>query len=122
MIKFLLILPFAVLLAGCQSTPKILSNPILQDRPAFVPPDTAPANQAPVNWIVMTKDNAAQKIAELEKKQGVVAVFALTPQGYQNLSLNVAELRRYIQQQNATIAAVREYYETPVGGKNGNQK
>ena len=74
----------------------------------------APAVQQPVNWIVITKDNAAEKIAELERSQGVVALFALTPQGYQNLSINVAELRRYIQQQNAVLAAVREYYETPV--------
>lgn len=119
--KLLLVLPLTVLLAACQSSPMVLSNPILQDRPRFVPPETTPAAQAPVNWIVITRENAAQKIAELEASEGRVALFALTPQGYQNLSLNVAELRRYIQQQNATIAAIKQYYETPVGGNNGNQ-
>lgn len=120
MMKSLLVLPLAVLVAGCQSTPTVLTNPIFQDRPKMNVQMPAPANQTPVNWIVLTKDNAAEKIAELEKKQGVVSVFALTPQGYQNLSVNVAELRRYIQQQNATITAVREYYETPV--QNGDKK
>jgi hypothetical protein len=118
--KKLLLLPIAALLAGCNSTPKVLTNPVLQDRPKFAVSDPMPANQSPLNWVVLTKDNASEKIAELEKKQGVVSVFALTPQGYQNLSINVAELRRYIQQQNATIAAIKEYYETPVN--NGEQK
>lgn len=120
MIKSLFVLPLAILVAGCQSTSTVLTNPVLQDRPKMNVQMPAPANQTPVNWIVLTKDNAAEKIAELEKKQGVVSVFALTPQGYQNLSINVAELRRYIQQQNATIAAVKEYYETPI--KNGDKK
>lgn len=119
--KVLLILPLALMLAACQSSPMVLTNPVLQNRATFVPPEVPPARQTSVNWIVLTKDNAAQKIAELERTQGVVAVFALTPQGYQNLSLNVSELRRYIQQQNATIAAIRQYYETPVGENNANQ-
>ena len=51
--------------------------------------------------------------AEIEKRGGVVTLFALTPQGYQNLSLNTSELRRYIQQQNAVIAAMKKYYEAP---------
>jgi len=112
-------IPLAFVLIGCQSTPQVVSTPVLQDRPRMTVNQPAPAAQQPVNWVVITKDNAAEKIAELERTQGVVALFALTPQGYQNLSINVAELRRYIQQQNAVLAAVREYYETPVqnGGR-----
>ena len=118
--RFLLALPFAIMLAGCQTTNTVMT-PILQDRPAFVPPPLTAAKQSPVNWIVLNKGNAAEKIAELEKSDGVVAVFALTPRGYENLSINVAELRRYIQQQNAIIAAMRQYYETPVGEPNANK-
>ena len=118
--KFLLAIPFALLLAGCQTT-NTISTPVLQDRPAFVPPSIPPAKQAPINWIVLNKGNAAEKIAELEKTDGVVAVLALTPRGYENLSMNVAELRRYIQQQNAIIAAIKEYYETPVVNNNVGQ-
>lgn len=119
--KFLLAIPFAIILAGCQTT-NTISTPVLQDRPAFVPPPIASAKQAPVNWIVLNKSNAAEKLAELEKSEGIVAVLALTPRGYENLSMNVAELRRYIQQQNAIIAAIREYYETPVVNDNVNKQ
>lgn len=117
--KILFLAPLAALLAACQSAPTVVSNPVLQDRPKMTVISPAPANQTPVNWIVINKDNAAEKIAELERTQGVVALFALTPQGYQNISMNVSELRRYIQQQNANIAAIREYYETPVQQNNG---
>lgn len=120
--KILFLAPIAMLLAGCQSAPTVISNPVLQDRPRMVVNNPTPANQAPVNWIVITKDNAAEKIAELERTQGVVALFALTPQGYQNISMNVSELRRYIQQQNATIAAIKEYYETPMQQNNGDRR
>jgi predicted transcriptional regulator len=35
-------------------------------------------------------------------------LFALTPQGYQNLSMNVSEMRRFMQQQQAIIAALKK--------------
>ena len=38
-------------------------------------------------------------------------VFGLTNQSYKALSLSVADLRRYIIQQNAVIKAYKEYYE-----------
>jgi hypothetical protein len=39
-------------------------------------------------------------------------LFALTPDGYQAISINGAEMRRYIQQLNAIILAMRAYYES----------
>ena len=115
-----LLLLSPLVLTACAASPQVITAPVLQDRPRMAVTAPAPAAQQPLTWIVITKDNAAEKIAELERTQGVVALFALTPQGYQNLSINVAELRRYIQQQNAVLAAVREYYETPV--QNGDRQ
>ena len=88
------------------------TKPIVVDKPKFVAPQLAPAVQLPVQWIVITKDNMHEKLAELEKTNGAVVLFALTPDGYQAMSLNGAELRRYIQQLNATILAMRRYYES----------
>lgn len=117
--KIALLTVFAALLAGCATT-KTVSTPVLQDRAPFIPASLVPAKQGPVNWIVLNKDNAIEKLAELEKTQGIVAVFAVTPKGYENLSLNSAELRRYIKQQKAIIVAMRQYYETPVKKTNSN--
>ena len=67
--------------------------------------------QLNLDWNIINKENAAQKLAAQEKKTGSSTFFALTAQGYQNLSINVGELRRYIQQQKATIEALKKYYE-----------
>jgi uncharacterized lipoprotein YajG len=104
----------ALSLAGCASTEtKMYVKPEVVERPKLEVPSPAPVQQLGFEWMVITKENAEQKFAEIEKRGGVVTLFALTPQGYQNLSLNVSELRRYIQQQNAVIAAMKKYYEAP---------
>ena len=113
--KKLFILPLVLLLGACSSSgPKVLLTPELQDRAKFVTPEISPAQQLNVEWVIINRKNFEQKIEELEKKNGPVSLFALTPQGYQNLSINIAELRRYIQQQNANITALKKYYEEPV--------
>lgn len=61
----------------------------------------------PVDWFVITEANLEEKIAEISSKTGNVVVFAITPKGYENLALGIAELRRYVKDQQAIIA----YYE-----------
>lgn len=103
----------AVTLAGCASTEKMVVQPQIVERPKLEVPSPAPVNQLPVEWVIITKENAEQKFKEIESRGGVVTLMALTPQGYQNLSMNVGELRRFIQQQQAVIAAMKKYYEAP---------
>ena len=61
----------------------------------------------PVDWFVITEDNIEEKIAEIDSKTGNVVMFAITPKGYENLALGIAELRRYVKDQQAIIG----YYE-----------
>jgi hypothetical protein len=104
----------ALALAGCASTnPQILVKPELIDKPHIEVPAPMPVQQSSFEWVVITKQNAEAKFKDIESKNGSVTLFALTPHGYQNLSMNVAELRRYIQQQSAVIAALKTYYEAP---------
>jgi hypothetical protein len=113
-IKLLIILIGAIsLLTACGSTePKVIEKPVLVDRPTLMVQDPQPAEQYEFEWVVITKDTAEAKFKELEGK-GVVVLFALTPQGYQNLAMGGAELRRYIQQQHSVIAAYKQYYDKP---------
>jgi hypothetical protein len=114
MIKLLLLFTGSLfLLAGCASpAPMVVEKPILVDRPSLMIQVPQPAEQYDFEWVVITKDNAEARFKELEAK-GVVVVFALTPNGYQNLSMGGAELRRYIQQQQSVIAAYKAYYDKP---------
>lgn len=99
---------FTILLAGCNGR-TVLEKPILVDRQELIIPKIQPVRQSNVKWTVITSDNAEQKLKNM-KNDGVVRVIALTPKGYQTLIMNIAELRRYIQQQSSVIAAYQEYY------------
>ena len=113
--KHLLLISLLVL-SGCSIFPKpteVITKPIIVERPKLELPTPAPADQKPMTWTVITKDNINEKIEELEAQGFEFVLFALTPQGYQNLSINIADLRRYIQQQNAIIVTLKEYYESP---------
>jgi hypothetical protein len=108
--KILYIAALAFLLSGCASKTKVFDKPVLVDRAELIVPQSQPASQTAVEWVILTPSNVEAKMLELQGK-GNVSYFALTPQGYQNLSMNVAELRRYIEQQNAVIAAYQKYYK-----------
>ena len=59
---------------------------------------------------VVTEENFDTFIEEFKSIYGEVAYVALSMRDYENLALNVAELRRYINQQTEIIV----YYEKAV--------
>ena len=106
-----LLLCATLLLAGCGGVaPKIVEKPILVDRPELIVPEIQPAEQYNFEWIVITKENFAEVAKDLESKGQTIVLFAVTPQGYQNLSVNIAELRRFITQQQSVIVSYKTYY------------
>ena len=60
-------------------------------------------------WVV-SKVNYKEFVKEYAKKNGGDSYIALSVKDYENLSLNFAELRRYIEQQKQIIV----YYENAV--------
>ena len=59
---------------------------------------------------VVNEDNYEEFIQEFKAKNGEVVYIAISVKDYENLSLNIAELRRYIEQQKQVIV----YYEEAV--------
>jgi uncharacterized protein (DUF1499 family) len=59
---------------------------------------------------VVSKSNYEEFVKEFESKNGGDAYIAISIKDYENLSLNFAELRRYIEQQQQIIV----YYEEAV--------
>ena len=102
------------LLAACTSDPKIIEKPVYLTRPAPVLPTAEPINQEPVEWTVITEDNWDDIVKKYETKKDRIVFFAVSPEGYETMSVDMAELRRYIQQQNSIIAAYRAYVDAPV--------
>ncbi len=71
-----------------------------------------------VKIYVVSKVNYKEFIKEYEKKNGGDSYIALSVKDYENLSLNFAELRRYIEQQKQIII----YYENAVKPEENGEK
>lgn len=69
-----------------------------------------PINLTDTRLYVVNKDNLEEFLEEFEKVNGNRAFVAFSVKDYENLALNIAELRRYIKQQNEIII----YYEEAV--------
>lgn len=77
------------------------------DRPRLVIPTVDQFTRRDIQWIVVTPANAET----IFRDKGEVALFALTSEGYKNLSLNTADQLKLILQQQAVIAAYSTYYQ-----------
>jgi hypothetical protein len=62
-------------------------------------------------WIIVTRDNAQEVFDRLEKEGSDPVIFGLTDKGYENLSIDFAEIRNFISTQRNIIIQYREYYE-----------
>lgn len=100
-----------LVVSACSRTPEpieISAKPV--DKPVLVLPRADTVKPRDVEWVIITESNFNEKVTELQRRNQPVAFFALTEKGYENLSLNLNDLRTFIQQQNAIIAAYQRYY------------
>jgi len=72
-----------------------------------------PVQMNDVKIYVVTEENYEEFLEEFNSKNGKTAWIAISVKDYENLSLNFAELRRYIEQQKEIIV----YYEDAVTPK-----
>ena len=66
-----------------------------------------PVQLVDVKWYVVTEENLAQFLEQFKKDNGAIAFMVVSVQGYENISMNIQDLRRYILQQKSIIV----YYE-----------
>lgn len=88
---------------------QVSAKPI--DKPELVLPYADPINTRDVQWIIITPENYEKVFADLAKTGQPIVLFGLTDKGYENLSLNLSDIRAYIQQQQAIILAYEGYYK-----------
>ena len=112
--NFLMILPLTLLISACSAfkepeqvvvtVPKIIRNEIpLATRPK-------PVTLVDTKIYVVTAENYDAFVEEFKGKNGDLVYVAISIKDYENLSLNIAELRRYINQQKEVIV----YYEDAI--------
>lgn len=122
---WLTILLSSFALTGCASFdffggPKVKPievKAVAQDKVQLNLKEPSPLEPRKVEWFIITPENANEVFTELEKKKYDVVLFGLTDDGYENLSLNMAEIRAYILKQRAVIKSYKDYYEPPKESK-----
>ena len=99
----------AIFLTGCSRTPEPEIKTVTQVQKIAVPivARPKPIDLTDTRVYVVNKDNLEEFIAEFGEENGELAFVALSIGDYENLALNIAELRRYINQQTDIIV----YYE-----------
>lgn len=70
-----------------------------------------------IEWRVVTPQNEEQFKVEFRKETGDNVYIAISVPDYENLSLNMAEIRRYIEQQQSIIV----YYEDSINRTDSNE-
>ena len=87
-------------------TEYIERNIPIQQRPS-------PVEMPNVEWYVVNSDNVDEFLERIKNDVGEVVFIAVTPKGYENLALGIADLRRFILQQREIIV----YYEQQLSSR-----
>jgi hypothetical protein len=70
-----------------------------------------PLRLKPIDWIVVTPQNWEEVFKQMQSKDQNLVLFGLTSDGYQVLSVTIAELRNLINTQRIIIQKYKDYYE-----------
>ena len=103
-----------LLTTGCSAFRKpeevVVTNTVVKAPDIPLQPSPRPINMIDIKWYTVTTDNIDEFEKNFENDNGDLVFFAISVPHYQNLSLNLAEIRRYIEQQQSIII----YYENQI--------
>ena len=107
------LLLLSLLVSSCTSWPKFTQievqtveverNIPIQNRPRQL-------NLSNITWYVVTAENFEEFKKRYEKENGMFLFYVISIRDYETLSLNMAEIKRYIEQQKQIII----YYEKAI--------
>lgn len=110
--RSLLCLTILTLMAACASPVKppqsVEVRTVQVKPPAPIVPEVDQLTLRPVKWVILTPENIDEKFAEI--KEGELVFFALTADGYENLALNISDIRANIAQYQKIIAIYKSQF------------
>ena len=106
----LIILSSLLVLASCAKEPEIVVETKFIDKNIAVVGRPPPVKLSNVSFSVVSKETFEEFIAEFADVNATDTFIVISVRDYEKLSLNVAELKRYIEQQDKIIV----YYEKSV--------
>ena len=115
-LKVLSLLPLCLIISNCSSWPKLKQIEIKTVQVERVIPTQnrpRPLNMNNIKFYVVTSENFEDFKKRYEKDNGTFLFYALSVRDYETLAINMAEIKRYIEQQKQIII----YYEKAVAPK-----
>lgn len=110
--KSVLLFGLILLLTNCAAAVKEISTyKVEKKKEPLSLPAPSPLELQDVKWVIITKDNAEEVFEQLKADGGDYALFALTDKGYEQLALNIADIRTALSMQRQIIISYQEYYE-----------
>ena len=110
-----IVLLTSLTLMGCSLMPEpkvvTVTKVVRNEVPIIAHPKQVKLND--VKIYVVSKLNYTNFVKEYEAKNGADSYIALSVKDYENLALNFAELRRYIEQQKEVIIYYEKALTTP---------
>jgi hypothetical protein len=76
--------------------------------------EPTPLSGKPMQWVVITPENAEEVWKRLKEENTDQVLFGLTDDGYEQLAITMAEIRNFIAQQRIIILKYKEYYEPEI--------
>ena len=117
--QILIILLSSLFLFSCGTTIKPIDVSVNQvERAPLILPQVDKFAPGDVDWWIISDETAEERFVEMQEAGYDPVIFGLTDEGYKNLSLNVKNIMKLIQQQQAVIDAYEEYYKKE--SKDGN--
>ena len=92
-------------LTSCSSVKRLEVSTTAVERVPLVLPEVDVLKLERVDWYVVTQENLAAVLDELDKKGHK------RDKGYEILSVNMAKIQKLVRQQKAIIVAYKEFYE-----------
>jgi|TARA_B100001093_G_C26766961_1_gene988332 hypothetical protein len=112
--KYIILFSTVLFLGACSSlTPEprvIVEERLVEKLPLNL---EMPANVVwkDFEFIVVTPDNYDSVVEKLKSEGKSIALFAVDEDSYENLSLTVTDMKRYIGEQKIIIVEYKNYYE-----------
>ena len=119
----LLLLAVLLLVSGCSILGSGRNVPdvkpvevvtVVKKAPMYHPPLPNNIDSAPVEWTVLNPELMQAYLDDLNEGNAPTNVwYALTTKGYENLSINMAEVKRYLRQVISIVKYYKELDEEP---------
>ncbi len=109
-----LLILIIILISACGTQKKeniteIRTIPI--DRQNLILPQITPINPRQIDWKIVTPENVNKIFEDMKNSNQEMVLISLTTSGYENISLNMAEIMRLLVEKDAIIVAYKNYYE-----------